>query len=371
MLFILEKEGCSIKMKKKILLTLAVCAALLLTCLPVSAAETYTFGSAKADWKQDEWGKDGWYSMFTQEYNTGGVYDTTKFRDCIWGSKSAFAMYKTDQGRKMWCPSIGAKDTGKFKNDTMWWIISNESGSMMPSNGVSCVLKWEAPKNGKYHIKTTLFAGVSQAYYDHQEEYGSFPMNDDMDGITCSVYQGSKKLFSKNSGAKIFYKDNDLKVPEYNVELKKGEAMYFIADQNEKASYDDSRWTITITKTGDLPADSVVSNSKPAETSSAKQTDKPVASQSAAPSSNNLKPVESVPNNGSTAPSVSESSPTDIVDVSSAAQDEIADSSQLTENTNGDKGSSFPIVPIIIVIIVVVLAAAAVIVFVLMKKKRV
>ena len=139
----------------------------MLFCLPVSAATTYSFGSGEM-FKEADWGKDGFTFQFAQMYNQAGDYDVSQFQDCEWGNSSAYAMYVS--GRRMWCPTVRAADTGKFKNDTMWWQVSNENGSIMPSNGLLAILRWTAPQDGKYTVNTTLLAGDSQAYEDHQKK---------------------------------------------------------------------------------------------------------------------------------------------------------------------------------------------------------
>ncbi len=351
-------------MKKSALLAFVLSIAML-SCLPVSAAATYSFGNGEM-FKEADWGKDGFTFQFAQTYNQAGDYDVSQFQDCEWGNSSAYAMYVS--GRRMWCPTVRAADTGKFKNDTMWWQVSNENGSLMPSNGLLAILRWTAPQDGKYTVNTTLLAGVSQAYEDHQTEYGPFEMNEDMDGVTCSIYHDSEKLYSKNSG-QVFYTDSKMDVPVLTVEMHQGESLYFIADQNAQSDYDDSQWQVEIVRTADLPTTAPAAPVTDAPPTTTRQ-DTTSGDETKTDSPDTTQGSEDETTTELTTSSTLESGGTTRATATSSTREAGAATDITAGGDPSDPGLSPAALAGIVAAVAVVLAAAGVGVYFLLKKKK-
>lgn len=347
---------------KKKVMVIILCFMLALTVAPLSAAETYTFGFGEGEFTQEENGSGGFWLMFAQQYDTGGNHDVSGFQECIWGRNSVFSLYDGP----IWCPSVKKEDTGIFKEDNMWWKI-NKTGMMMPSNGLANVLKWKAPADGKYKITTVLHGGLSKAYFDHQIEYGAFPTTLEMDGVTCSIYRETEKLFSKNSlilvDGKVdkdlnFFENNDLGAPVLDVELLSGESVYFITDQNAHSEYDNSAWQITIEKTGEIaPVSSSASSSAP---SSSVSTPSSSVSQSSSVSSSSLSSAVSSqePVSESLSGEISsedEASSEASSAVSEESSGDVSETDPVSETSAGissedkaDEPGKFPVIPVVI-----------------------
>lgn len=332
------------------------------------AAASYTFGFGEGEYIETENGTDGFWLMFAEQYNTDGVHDVSEFTDCIWGNTTTFAIYSNETGRKLWCPTKEAKTIALtvFEGDAMWWSI-NKTGRMMPAKGLANVLRWTAPADGKYKVTSIVHGGLSQAYFDHQIEYGAFPTTLDMDGVTCSIYKENEKLFSKNSiiltdgevDAELnLFSNNDLGAPEFNVELESGESMYFITDQNRLDDYDNSEWQITIVKTGELPPPSSSASSS-APTSSAGTS----SAASSAAGSSDVSSADSGSDIGSSEMSeseavseTSEASSENVSDTSLESDPGADESASVSSQTSDEKTGKFPVILVVIAAAVVIVA---------------
>lgn len=244
------------------------------------AVTTYKFGGDTAIDGQDgtAQGQNGWYYMWSPEHNKNGVYDVTKIKESVYSETgSAHIPYLPDQ--KGWIADIYAGDDyNGGANWTNWWKQTPD-GTMNPAvaqnaakNEVfaSVVLGWKAPKDGEYSFNLKYTAG-GQSYWDAGSNT-DYPSSGD--GVTVSMYAGSKMLYSqattiKEDAMALQYDPNNPDAAPAAVGdpykaalldkdvtaagtayLKAGQMLYIIVDPNKDGGEDVAKVEVEATKIG-------------------------------------------------------------------------------------------------------------------------
>lgn len=173
-------------------------------------------------------GTNGWYFMYSEGVNTGGSFDASKAKECIWTDMGSCRMWY--DYKEMWMPEpYAAKDYDCLRSGCWWRMDGN--GIMDPNvreGAVSSVIAWEAPEDGTYTISSNYTAG-SMPFDWTGKDY------DEGDGLTlmlCTATATVDQAFCgvmPRSEKKVI--DN---MPEGSlkgeVQLRKGEKIYIVAD---------------------------------------------------------------------------------------------------------------------------------------------
>lgn len=246
---------------KRILSTI-LSVALLVSALSVSAfaadekTKTFHFGSEKQ--AVETQGENGWYYVYSEEYNKGDKFDVDDFKECEWSSNTAYAAW----GGEFWCPT----DYDSAVEGDKWFII-NDEGKVLGAGNRTAAVKWVAPYDGAFSVKAKVDAGLSDAFYSDVETYG-VTWSEKEDGVNCLIFKDYDLLAEHRTGEEWGWwdyplgsnenwwegwglKDGGEKHAVYDygtmpVQMKKGEALYFITDNKAYANYDFAQWDIEI-----------------------------------------------------------------------------------------------------------------------------
>jgi len=262
--------------------------------MPVAAADVVEWPN-KPTHAQN--GVNGFYYMYSDQYNTSN-FDTTAFKDCVYTTKNSWTAW----GTKTWSwqppPEVISKehyDTEANPPKHGLYNKFDEDGTVLPGCEKSMVIKYVAPADGSYKFDVVLKLGsrlpVNEGWW--KDEYGTDPK---YDGTAYAVYHNTKKLDNgffdpdRPSWDQFEYKQVEIAPLNKNIDMKKGDAMYFITDQRENGTYDGSNWNIkvshtvagveqptgnvvtTTVKTGDSVATTSADASAAAETTAAEET---------------------------------------------------------------------------------------------------
>lgn len=181
-------------------------------------------------------GTNGWYFMYSEAVNTEGKFDAANAKECIWTDKGSCRMWY--DYKEMWMPAPYAEEGYDCLASDCWWRMDG-NGIMDPNvkeGAVSSVIAWEAPEDGTYSVNSEYAAG-SMPFDWTGRDY------DDGDGLTlylCTDTDTVDKAFcgvKPDTGKKVV--DN---MPSGSlkgeVELKKGEKIYIVADPGENGGSD-------------------------------------------------------------------------------------------------------------------------------------
>ncbi len=181
-------------------------------------------------------GTNGWYFMFSEDVNTEGKFDASKVKECIWtdtGSCRLWYDYK-----EMWMPEPYAAQGYDCLASSCWWRMDG-NGIMDPNvkvGAVSSVIAWEAPEDGTYSICSDYSAG-SMLFDWTGKDY------DEGDGLTLMLCTDTETVDYAFCGV---MPDTGRKVVDHmpsgslkgEVELRKGEKIYIVADPGENGGSD-------------------------------------------------------------------------------------------------------------------------------------
>lgn len=181
-------------------------------------------------------GTNGWYFMYSEDVNTEGKFDASKAKECIWtdtGSCRLWYDYK-----EMWMPEPYAAQGYDCLASSCWWRMDG-NGIMDPNvkvGAVSSVIAWEAPEDGTYSIRSDYSAG-SMLFDWTGKDY------DEGDGLTLMLCTDTETVDYAFCGV---MPDTGRKVVERmpsgslkgEVELRKGEKIYIVADPGENGGSD-------------------------------------------------------------------------------------------------------------------------------------
>jgi YD repeat-containing protein len=144
-----------------------------------------------------EQGKNNWYYQ---------IWDGTQYKNMTWDS-------------------VGAK----WKGEKDWDIISKD---WMHPDGNDAVLKWVAPQTGSIRITGRV---------------AKLPINLQGDGVRVKMMKNSTQIWPSTGWQSIQGNDSIGVSTDVNVNVVKGEAIYFIVNQNGSKGYDGTVWNPSIT----------------------------------------------------------------------------------------------------------------------------
>ena len=325
-------------------LSIAITAALLLTCLIFGASAegtSYVYGNNRFNVEgiNVKQGYNGWYFLYSQTGNNGGQFPLDTLKEAE--QNPASGQWRIP------------KSLGLDEDAAKWWGIRSD-GFMSPDNNLSAALKWVAPEDGKYTVQIDYWGGTS----DTTQETA--------DGVIFFVYYNNTLLSrTETDGMKLVQQADTtvegkpLKVNQ-EMELKKGDAFYMITDPKENSGCDNPWWMVDIVKQEE-----------------AGPTIPPVESQT--PSTPDSSPASN-PGSESTPPESGPASTPDASDVSGAgnasdtgSKNESTPAPSTSKSAAVTEGSTTPSSPnnwwIPVVVIAAVVAAAGAVVLVMYLKK--
>ena len=176
----------------------------------------WAFGGGYINGDGTTQGENGWYYLFSEETNTGGIYDTSKIEECFYKSDYKVNPY-TEEAFGSWLPTIYSENI-KFSYINQWQ--QSADGTLSPEMYyppyASAIIGWKAPDAGRYSINLSLSAG---AWSD----------NTLYDGVTVSVYCGTRKVCGK-----LIEKTSDF-IYSFDADMEENEYLYLIVDPNNTA----------------------------------------------------------------------------------------------------------------------------------------
>lgn len=181
-------------------------------------------------------GTNGWYFMYNEDVNTGGSFDASKAKECIWTDTGSCRLWYDYE--EMWMPELYAAEGYDCLASSCWWRMDG-NGIMDPNvreGAVSSVIAWEAPEDGTYSVVSDYTAGSMPFDWTGQDY-------DEGDGLTlllctdtdiidmefCGVMPEPERKVIDNMPA------GSLKG---EVELGKGDRIYIVADPGENGGSD-------------------------------------------------------------------------------------------------------------------------------------
>ncbi len=180
----------------------------------------YTFGGDKFDinGKDVVQGSEGWFYLYSQRADTGEGFPLDSLRE----AERRDGEWKVPE-------SVAS---------AQWYRVRSD-GYMSPDNGISVGVKWVAPADGKYLLSIDYWGGSS----DTSQELS--------DGVIFFVYWNDELLSrTETDGKSNLTRAASAEAARVNgeVTLKKGDAVYMIADPKKNSGYDNPWWSATITK---------------------------------------------------------------------------------------------------------------------------
>ena len=222
-------------MKKFVAVFLSLVVLMLCVAGAVSAAtgDKFAFGGEDPVAGQDgsAQGQNGWYYMWSPEFNKAGDLDVSKIKESIASDYgSAWFAYGGGlyvDGTKGWIPEIYSDEE---VYDDLWnnWWLQGPDGSNVPAVTTedmyaTAVIGFKAPSDGFYSFDMVANAGNKDL------------TDDSCDGVTVSINTASGKLFSKELSGAVAEHEASVKMM-----LKKDEFVYFAVDPNANGGNDDA-----------------------------------------------------------------------------------------------------------------------------------
>ena len=240
-------------MKKVIAITLMVAMMAVMLSVAALAAE-YTWGFGPVEGTQ---GAGGWYYTYSRsQVGRGANFNPTDARNlsyleyvpwcgATWGPAESDPPDYVDSIYDLWT-DIGSiwKQYYPDGNTDPW-------GRVAPQGlDAAIILKWVPEQDGVYNLKAIMdLAGCPED-------------KDGGNGSAIYIHKGSEVLFQRNFAANE--RVTNVTAFDGEVNIAADEALYFSIDPREGGDepwtnlYDEEvYWSITITRTGDLPADYV------------------------------------------------------------------------------------------------------------------
>ena len=191
-------------------------------------------------------GTNGWYFMYSEDVNTGGNFEASKAKECIWTDTGSCRMWY--DYNEMWMPEPYAVQDYDCLASSCWWRMDG-NGIMDPNvkeGAVSSVIAWEAPEDGTYSIHSDYSAG-SMPFDWTGKDY------DEGDGLTLMLCTDTDTVDHAFCGV---MPDTGKKVVDHmpsgslkgEVELRKGDKIYIVADPGENGGSDIATVKMEITQ---------------------------------------------------------------------------------------------------------------------------
>lgn len=188
-------------------------------------------------------GENGWYFMYSDEVNTDGKLDPSRLKECNWESTgSCWFFYEK---KNYWIPDVYTADGFDVQDTSEWWRMDS-NGLMDPNtskNFLRSVVAWEAPQSGKYSIDMSYVAGSQSMDWEGKTYYFG-------DGLTLSI-NTDKDVLDKAFAEAVTAEKPDLPTGNMKaeVQLKKGDKIYFSVDPGENGECDVAKIKAKITQT--------------------------------------------------------------------------------------------------------------------------
>lgn len=177
----------------------------------------WAFGKSYLNGDGTKQGVNNWYYMYTEETNTGGIYDVSYIKEC-WYKQLGDTNPFTNRTFGTWVAGIYGENLDLSARGNRW--RQTAYGQICPgmhnSPYATVVLAWKAPASSVYSIDLQMFGGSTGTG----------------DGITVSVYGGTKTIYSER------IEGNKYLVLHAEISLEKDEYYYIFVDPNESGFSD-------------------------------------------------------------------------------------------------------------------------------------
>ena len=186
----------------------------------IDNSNVWAFGDGYINGDGTKQGDNGWYYLYSEETNTGGIYDISKINKCNY-INDVQTDYLTGKTTGAWLPKI-YDENNKLLNGINQWHQSAD-GYLSPCMSyppyASAIIGWKAPENGRYSFNVSLFAGSSSNEYL-------------CDGVDVSVYCGTRKVCGETM------KESSYFIYSFEADMEKDVYFYLIVDPKNTALSD-------------------------------------------------------------------------------------------------------------------------------------
>ena len=178
--------------------------------------------------------EEDWVPEVRDEYYWGDeVFNSMKKQ----GSQNFYNMYLGSSNYTDDFPTFALKRMTEFKysprqwmtgNRGIQWMFARATGDSALQQDKSLGIKWLAPEDGTYYVDAMIFQGTKQGYNEASGE----------DGIAYGIYKGTKNLVYLDKQPTSWTtladaQDDPEQHMKVEVEMKKGEALFFTADSKK------------------------------------------------------------------------------------------------------------------------------------------
>lgn len=198
-------------------------------------------------------GANGWYFLYSEQINQGGIVDVSQLKAAEWASKGSNWFLYAAPGDCMWVPypfTVEGYDVSAANN---WWMM--DSNGWLDTNVVNGTMTgayaWAAPTDGTYDVSVGYTAGSKAMEWE-----GNYYSTGD--GVTLSMNTKDSLVEKVIAPPVSVEKPDELSTGTMtqSVTLKAGELIYLTVDPNATGDYDTSNLKITINKQNDGTGDS-------------------------------------------------------------------------------------------------------------------
>ncbi|MEK4043350.1 hypothetical protein NSU18_06770 [Paenibacillus sp. FSL H8-0048] len=116
----------------------------------------------------------------------------------------------------------------RWRGEQVWNIVSKE---WMHPDGSDAVLKWVAPQTGSIRITGRV---------------AKHPVNLEGDGVRVKIMKNNTQVWPSNGWQSIQGDDPIGVTANLNINVTKGDFIYFIVNQNGNQGYDATKWNPSI-----------------------------------------------------------------------------------------------------------------------------
>ncbi|MFF2912522.1 RHS repeat domain-containing protein [Paenibacillus sp. NPDC057934] len=179
---------------------------------------------------------DSIYFIVNQNGHIGS--DATKWNPVISYIERASSAYGSEQGKDNWYYQIwnGTKyedmtwdvANSRWKGKNNWDLITKE---WMHPDGNDVALKWSAPQSGSVRVAGSV---------------SKHPVNLEGDGVRVKVMKNNTQIWPVSGWQTIQGNDAIGVALNLTVNVNKGDAIYFVVNQNGDFGWDATRWNPTI-----------------------------------------------------------------------------------------------------------------------------
>ncbi|WP_405111595.1 hypothetical protein MHH28_02995 [Paenibacillus sp. FSL K6-1217] len=175
---------------------------------------------------------------FVVNQNGDQLYDGTQWNPSITYIEKMSSVFGSAQGKNNWYyqqwDGTQYKDMtwdpaeARWKGEQKWNIISKE---WMHPDGNDAVLKWVAPQTGSIRIAGRV---------------AKHPVNLEGDGVRVKIMKNSTQIWPSTGWQSINRDDSIGVTTNLNINVTKGDSIYFIVNQNGNYGYDATKWNPSI-----------------------------------------------------------------------------------------------------------------------------